>query len=634
MKVALIGLALEYYELRSPCLALYNLKMFSLADPDLPGRLVFSLHDISVTQDDDAILARLLADAPDVIGLSCYVWSSPRLLGIAGRLVEQRPQTKIFLGGPDASPRAERLLLRHPFLAGVVAGEGEEAFRLLLRRLAGIDAGDWRESPGLVVLRGEEVVFNPRPDPIDLDRLPIALEDEDFRREHGVWLFMETSRGCRYRCAYCNFTSLEYGWRMRSLESLFRAIDAVAAQGGRFVSFLDAGFNQNLERFRAVVEYLERSPSLAFDGLEINLEGMEEDDIVRLARITSGSIGIGLQTTHAPALRAIGRGYRPEIFRDRTACLHRNGLDFNIDLICGLPADSLASFLQSVDDAYALHPTLVIIFRLQILPGTRLEREAERWGLRFDPEPPYLVTGNSTFPEQDLEQAIKVVHASVIVETRAVNTHAFQLAARELGKRPSELLQAFIRGEWRGAPLSMEALLWLKEPAHIEEAIAAVDAFFQHQCAACGGGEMPVALRDLFALQFATGRLNCTALPERGTPPGGPLSDDMKIQPSPLAALLFVQTDLLRLQRERCPLSEAAAAPHYLLLHRRGKTKVLSRVPKAIAELILKARGGIRVGALLDEVASSFPAEQSEVLRLQLKEGLAKLVQRGVLLVQ
>jgi len=602
MKVSLLGLTLETLEHRSPCLPLYNLKSYAHQDPELATSTNITIHEELLRTPDEELFDTIARSDPDLLALSCYLWSTEKMLEIARKLSLRNPKLKVILGGPDAGPRAERLLKRHSFLTGVINGEGEESFRLLLRRLSGLDGGNWTSTPGLIYKVTDDVQSNPRPDPIDLDRVPLTLHYEDFVERHGRWLYMESSRGCKYRCIYCSFYSQGYKWRTRSLESVLGAIDEAEKGGSKYISFLDAGFNQDKERFRTVLNYLRERPNLTFDGLEINIEDMEEVDIKLLSETTSGRLGVGLQTTNPTSMLAIGRRHNPEKFKSGVENLRKYDIRFNIDLICGLPGDDYDHFKKSIDDAYRYRPNSILIFPLMVLPGTRLEDQADKWDVKYLKDPPYTLLSTKTFSVEDLARGNRLLTVNHMMRTFSFDSAAFQLIARELDRRPSDMLESFISGEWRNARVTDDELDRWKDAVYVDETIIAINAFFAHEFMSAGYPEIPVAIRDLLAFQFETGRINSNSAASTFKTKDETDQECRGPKCSPFTKIIRVQTDVIKLVSEHCPLSEAQRASHNLLLQRTKKSVKRMLISDAIAQILSLANGELTKEEIIERI--------------------------------
>src|SRR5262249_54636235 len=130
----------------------------------------------------------LAARDADVFGFSTVCSSYPLTLRLATAVKQQRPESVIILGGPQASVVDVATLRTFPYIDVVVRGEAECTLPLLLQALAG--STDLAAVPGITFRRdqGSEVTRNPdAPVVLDLDALPFPAFD----------LFPDV-RSCRY----------------------------------------------------------------------------------------------------------------------------------------------------------------------------------------------------------------------------------------------------------------------------------------------------------------------------------------------------------------------------------------------------------------------------------------------------
>ena len=74
----------------------------------------------------------------------------------------------------------------------------------------------------------------------------------------------------------------------------------------------------------------------------------------------------------------------------------------HIDLIAGLPCEDWAEFGRSFDQAYALRPHMLQLGFLKLLPGSRLRREAETYGYRYQLQPPYELIRGDWLSEEEI----------------------------------------------------------------------------------------------------------------------------------------------------------------------------------------------------------------------------------------
>jgi hypothetical protein len=166
---------------------------------------------------------------------------------------------------------------------------------------------------------------------------------------------------------------------------------------------------------------------------EIRSEFLDRE-LAQLFAAIKCTLQIGLQSAHDPVLRNIGRSFDRADFERKILLLHQAGASYGFDLIYGLPGDTLAGFQASLDFALGLMPNHLDIFRLSVLPGTRLRETAAGLGLCHQPDSPYQVLCAPGFSSADLDRAERLARACDLFynQGRAVPWFALLVSALEL----------------------------------------------------------------------------------------------------------------------------------------------------------------------------------------------------------
>lgn len=76
-----------------------------------------------------------MAEQADAVAFSCYIWNIESSLKLADDIKKIAPDTRIILGGPEASFGIFQLMHDNPAVDFVVRGEGEAVFRCLMETL-------------------------------------------------------------------------------------------------------------------------------------------------------------------------------------------------------------------------------------------------------------------------------------------------------------------------------------------------------------------------------------------------------------------------------------------------------------------------------------------------------------------
>lgn len=393
-------------------------------------------------------LAALLADDPDAVGVSVYLWNRSAALELARLLRERRPGLVLFAGGPE--PTVDPLpFLREGLFDFAVSGEGEITFLEVVaalregRSVAGI--------PGVATLDGGVVSLVRRHPAALLDTLPSPFLTGTLDPSRYSGMLWQLARGCDFGCTYCCDPDGIRGTRRFSLERVEAELRLLAKSRVSQMFVLDSTFNRDPDRAKRILRLIRRYAPHLHVHFEVRCEFIDRE----LARLFAGitcSLQIGLQSARPQVLRQVGRRLDREDFAERVGFLNEAGVVFGFDLIYGLPGDTLEGFRESLDYALALYPNSLDIFPLAVLPGAPLARDAGRLGLRHLPEPPYTLLESATFPAAELAAAARLAEACDIFYSRGKGVAWFNGVCRALALKPSALLERFA-GWLRELPL-------------------------------------------------------------------------------------------------------------------------------------------------------------------------------------
>ena len=426
---------------------------FSGLSPEDAGRLIARRVAILFQGDTGG------ADGiPPVAGFSVYVWNRTFLAATARELRTLVPGIILFAGGPEvtASPESfgdassvyrpvgienrPQKALHAPsdtsskLFDYLVCGEGETACTLLVRSIL-----DRKPVPREIAATGRA----PDEDCALLSSpwLDGTLDScESVRDFHGaLW---ELARGCPYNCAYCYESKGSKKVRTIPLSRLEKELDHFVHSGTERVFVLDPTYNASRDRALSLLRLIEKkAPEIHFN-FEVRAEHLDRELADAFSKIPC-SLQIGLQSSNAEALKLVNRPVDIHVFSKKIGLLNDAGVVFGLDLMYGLPGDSLSGFRASLDYAISLYPNNLEIFRLAVLPGTALADRAASLGLEYMKEPPYHILSTQKFPPADLERAATLARACEIFYTQGRAVSWFLSALSVLKLKPSQFLQDF-----------------------------------------------------------------------------------------------------------------------------------------------------------------------------------------------
>ncbi len=193
---------------------------------------------------------------------------------------------------------------------------------------------------------------------------------------------------CPTRCAYCSFVSRSIGKQTELIEPYLAALleeiqvsGRLMAASGRHVRTVYIGGGTPTTLSDAQMARLLDAIHDSFDlsrCIEFTVEGGRPDtlDAEKLRTIFehgADRISINPQTMEDPVLRACGRPHTAaDVIRAYNQARDAGFKAINMDLIAGLPADSLSGFCRSLDTVAALEPANITVHTLALKKGADL----------------------------------------------------------------------------------------------------------------------------------------------------------------------------------------------------------------------------------------------------------------------
>lgn len=431
MKVLLTAINAKYIHSN---LAVYSLKSYALRyEQDV------DIVEYTINQNVDDILSDIYKKSPDILCFSCYLWNITYVKQLLVEVKKILPDVHIWLGGPEVSYNAIRILESYPQIDGVMCGEGEETFLELLdfyhdngkvknlKDIKGIAfrMGKTPDNPG-------EVVENSWRQVMDLSKIPFVYNDMD--KFQNKIIYYESSRGCPFSCSYC-LSSIDKCLRFRDLELVKKELQAFIDAGIPQVKFVDRTFNCKHEHAMAIWTYItEHDRGKTNFHFEVAADLLIEEELRLIESMRPGLIQleIGVQSTNPDTIREIRRVMKFEEVKRIVGRIHEGGnIHQHLDLIAGLPYEDYESFRNSFNDVYSLHPEQLQMGFLKVLKGSYMHENAVKYELQYQDGPPFEVLSTKWLSYADV---IRLKGIEDMVEVY-YNSGQFMNTLLELEKR-------------------------------------------------------------------------------------------------------------------------------------------------------------------------------------------------------
>jgi radical SAM superfamily enzyme YgiQ (UPF0313 family) len=405
-------------------LSLVVLKSYLLsAKPNLN----ISIHTFFSDDNPDDIARSLLSEKYQIFGFSIYMWNIETATRVTRLLKEENPRSFIIWGGPTASFDADPIIENNSCVDMIIKGEGEIPLLEVVSGLEGRDR-DFSAIPNLIYRENGRVIRTPAEVSIlDLEKQNHPLDIHAFEEIKTV--YYETSRGCVFQCNYCAWNVNQCGIkgvRQYPLEKV------TAELGGLFnlpqlemLLLTDSNILLGGDRTRRIFSLINRlnrkrrqeGRSLVKINFEFNPEHLKESMLPEIKKLHVENYPIGLQSVNPEVLKVANRSFNKTRYVANIRKLREKiGAAILVEVIYGLPTDTYEGFKQTLEFVISeLKADLFVCYRYSVLPGSVFWKDRERYGIRHEKGPPYLIVSSDTFSGKDLKRSQELAYYLQII---------------------------------------------------------------------------------------------------------------------------------------------------------------------------------------------------------------------------
>ncbi|OIO71782.1 MAG: B12-binding domain-containing radical SAM protein [Zetaproteobacteria bacterium CG1_02_53_45] len=347
-----------------------------------------AIREFTINDNIQDIAEKLLSEKPAIIGIGVYIWNAEQCAELVSLIKQVAPATIVVLGGPEVSYTP----LRVNFDAAdhIVQGEGDTAFHDLCRAvLAGLP-------PKQRIIQAAMA---------DLDHIVLPYDyysDEDVANRY---IYVEASRGCPFLCEFC-LSSIDKKVRNIDTDKLLEALEKLYQRGVRSFKFIDRTFNLNVKIAGRLLDFfLERQP--CFVHFEVIPDHFPDPLKERIARFPAAALQleIGIQTLNTEVADRIQRNLKLDKIKENIRFLeNETSAHMHLDLIVGLPGETLASFGSNLNRLCTMTNSEIQIGILKKLSGTSLHRHDGAFDMVYSAKPPYDILKNDLLSFDDIQQ--------------------------------------------------------------------------------------------------------------------------------------------------------------------------------------------------------------------------------------
>jgi len=345
------------------------------------------IHIADYQIDNQQIAAILRKFKPEIVGISAYSKEFLHARELMREVKESQPDLPIVIGGPHVNAYRERVFDQSGHIDYAIVNEGEETLLELLHRLEGKqDVGGIQ---GLMHRNnGGQVVFNgPRPFIKNIDAIPfMALHHFQvdnyypaagtFRRLPSVTML--TSRGCPFRCVFCNTDLFGKNVRLRSAENVLSEIELIVEKyGAQEINFCDETLTIDRNRMVDICEGLLRRHLKIGWKCSTRVDLVDADLLKLMKRSGCFYIGFGVESGVQATLDRLKKGITVDQTRRAFAECRKVGIATMAYFMMNVPGESIEAIEQSIRFSREIKPTFLNFELIKPYCGTELRQMIE-----------------------------------------------------------------------------------------------------------------------------------------------------------------------------------------------------------------------------------------------------------------
>jgi radical SAM superfamily enzyme YgiQ (UPF0313 family) len=346
----------------------------------------------------ETMLEKVLSKQPKIVGFGVYIWNIDETTRLVAQLKRVAPQIVVVIGGPEVSFVNDAPPI-NALADYVITGQADESFKTLCETLL---------SGSKVGLPLNRIVVATNPELDDL-ALPYHLyTDDDLAHRH---IYIEASRGCPFKCEFCLSALDKTAWPFE-LTKVLEELETLYQRGLRRFKFVDRTFNLKITVSQAILKFFldkindDENHSL-FVHFELVPDHLPDSLKASIAAFPAGVLQfeIGIQTWNPTIQALISRRQDNEKAAANIAWLSQQAhAHLHVDLIVGLPSETIDSFGEGFDKLYALEPHEIQVGILKRLRGAPIDRHTERHAMVYNPAAPYNVLSTAVISFQQMQR--------------------------------------------------------------------------------------------------------------------------------------------------------------------------------------------------------------------------------------
>ena len=314
---------------------------------------------------------------PDVVGITVMTLTLIDVMKTINIIKRVDNNIKIVLGGPHAHLFPEETIS----LNGVdylVLGEGEETFKELLdcidnkRMVKGVKGVVFKDD-------GAIIINDPRPLINDLDGIPFPARHLVPYRKYTSLLSkgdcvttIFTSRGCPFKCSFCDRPHLGKMFRSRSAKNVVDELEECVDMGIDEFLFYDDTFTVDKNRVLDICgEIIRRKLDIGFD-IRSRIDTINEEVICQLKKAGCQGIHYGVEAGTEKVLKVLNKAISLQDVQEIFKTTKKYKIPILAYFMIGNPSETLEDIRTTFKVIKKLNPDYIHLTIFTPFPGTKI----------------------------------------------------------------------------------------------------------------------------------------------------------------------------------------------------------------------------------------------------------------------
>lgn len=361
----------------------------------------------------EAVVEKILANQPDIIGFSCTTSSFLEGYRVAELLKLHRPDICTVFGGAHACTIGAPLLDSFPAIDYLVIGEGE----LTMLELAQSGCKNVEDIPGIACRKNGVGTLTVQRELIaDLDSLPFPAYHllTDFPKRYTLPLFsfptapntsIISSRGCPYSCSYCDRSVFARGFRFNSPEYIIEHVAMLnRTYGIRHVFFYDDLFTFDRQRVKQFCELKKQKQLRVTYNCIARLEHVDQELLALLKGSGCWQVNFGIESGDPDVVRKHRKFFGLDEVGRKLQMVKEAGMRVKGLFMIGLPGEDEAAIRRTIEYALSLPLEEINVTKFTPFPGAPVYKTIREQGT-FDENWPLMNCMNFVFVPHGMTKA-------------------------------------------------------------------------------------------------------------------------------------------------------------------------------------------------------------------------------------